>query len=193
MGLSPLRQSLFGSDCVTVQDVPDPNDPATWSFQLQTTWKKQQGEDVTSLANLKSKAQNFGEPFRSANLWVPDDTKLYENNLSYWIPRPWDNRGGRILIAGDAAHPMTFQRGQGMNHGIADAASFVRKYKSASAGEISVEEAANLYQTEMIDRAGEEVRMSLENTHMLHDWERAVNSPIMQRGGHPRETKVGGS
>ena len=92
-----------------VQDTPDPNDPATWMFQLQTTGHKKPGEDVTSLENLKKKAETFAEPFRSANLWIPEGTKIYENNLSYWIPIPWDTRGGRILIAGDAAHPMTFR------------------------------------------------------------------------------------
>ena len=52
---------------MAVQDVPDPNNPATWSFQLQTTWHKGQDDDVTSLANLKAKAATFAEPFRFAN------------------------------------------------------------------------------------------------------------------------------
>jgi 2-polyprenyl-6-methoxyphenol hydroxylase-like FAD-dependent oxidoreductase len=155
-------------------------------FQLQTTWHKKDDEDVTSLANLKAKAEGMGEPFRSANLWIPAGTTLYSNNLSYWIPRPWDTRKGRILLAGDAAHPMTFQRGQGLNHGIADARSLVLKYKAALTGEMTFEEAATAYQSELVDRAGEEVRLSKENTEMLHDWERMANSPIMQRGGHPR-------
>ncbi|KIW62169.1 hypothetical protein PV04_10369 [Phialophora macrospora] len=172
---------------ISIQDVPDPNDPATWVFQLQTTWKKKEGEEVDSLANLKAKAATFGEPFRSANLWIPEGTKVHVNNLSYWIPVPWDTRHGRVLLAGDAAHPMTFQRGQGLNHGIADARSFVLKYKAAVDGKMTFEEAADAYRDELVDRAGEEVRLSKENTEMLHDWERMANSPIMQRGGHPRE------
>jgi 2-polyprenyl-6-methoxyphenol hydroxylase-like FAD-dependent oxidoreductase len=94
---------------MVVQDVPDPNDPATWSFQLQTTGHKVQ-EDVTSLANLKAKAATFGEPFRSANLWIPEGTPVFENKLSYWVPIPWDDHNGRITLAGDAAHPMTFRK-----------------------------------------------------------------------------------
>jgi 2-polyprenyl-6-methoxyphenol hydroxylase-like FAD-dependent oxidoreductase len=94
---------------LAVQDVPDPNDPATWTFQLQTTWNKKEGEDPSSLALLKEKAQTFGEPFKSANLWVPDDTKLSSNNLSYWKPIPWDDKNGRVTLVGDAAHPMTFR------------------------------------------------------------------------------------
>ena len=174
-----------------VQEVPDRNDPATWVFQLQTTWQKKEGEEVASLANLKAKAETFAEPFRSANLWIPEGTVVHENNLSYWIPVPWDTRRGRILLAGDAAHPMTFQRGQGLNQGIADARSLVMKYKDALAGTMTYEEAAASYQAEMVDRAGDEVRSSKENTEMLHDWERMANAPIMQRGGHPNGQNPG--
>jgi hypothetical protein len=93
---------------LAVQNVPDPNDPATWSFQLQTTSHKREG-DVISLENLKKKAETFAEPFRSANLWIPEGTPIHENKLSYWIPVPWDDHNGRITLAGDAAHPMTFR------------------------------------------------------------------------------------
>lgn len=93
----------------TVQEVPDPEKPETWTFQLQTTWRKKEGEEVRDLAKLKAKAETFGEPFRSANLWLPEDTVVSENHLSYWIPVPWDNRNGRVSLAGDAAHPMTFR------------------------------------------------------------------------------------
>jgi hypothetical protein len=70
---------------------------------------KKEGEDPSSLKLLKDRAQTFCEPFKSANLWVPDDTVLAVNRLSYWVPIPWDNRNGRITLAGDAAHPMTFR------------------------------------------------------------------------------------
>jgi len=93
---------------MAVQDVPDPKNPATWSFQLQTTWHRDQ-TDVISLPSLKAKAINFAEPFRSANLWIPEGTRIYENKLSYWIPIAWDDHNGRITLAGDAAHPMTFR------------------------------------------------------------------------------------
>jgi len=174
---------------ISIQDVPDPNDPATWTFQLQTTWKRKEDEAPPSLEFLKEKAQTYGEPFRSANLWVPEGTQLVVNNLSYWIPVPWDNRNGRITLAGDAAHPMTFQRGQGMNHGIADANILVKELKAAVDGDQSVQMAIDAYQKEMISRAGEEVELSAMNTEMLHDWSRFQDSPILQRGGHPNAPK----
>ncbi|KAL9095651.1 MAG: hypothetical protein Q9165_002083 [Trypethelium subeluteriae] len=175
---------------LVLQDVGDPADPSTWTFQLQTTWKKREGEEATSLASHKKRAETFGEPFRSANLWIPEGTQIYDNRMSYWVPIPWDNRGGRIIIAGDAAHPMTFQRGQGMNHGIADVSKLTRCLGSAVAGDMSWQDAVTAYQMEMIDRAGEEVATSKMNTEMLHDWERMQDSPIMRKGGHPREAAV---
>src|SRR5947209_8582343 len=60
----------------TVQDVPDPKDPATWTFQLQVTSHKVPGQDVTSLEFHKKRAETFGEPFRSANLWIPEGTRI---------------------------------------------------------------------------------------------------------------------
>jgi 2-polyprenyl-6-methoxyphenol hydroxylase-like FAD-dependent oxidoreductase len=96
------------TDRSPVQDVQDPKDPLTWTFQLQTTWKRKEGEEIT-IANHKRRAETFGEPFRSANLWLPDDTVIYDNHMSYWKPVPWDSRNGRIILTGDAAHPMTFR------------------------------------------------------------------------------------
>lgn len=171
---------------ISIQDVPDPEDPATWVFQLQSTWKSVEGEDVANLENLKRRAATYGEPFRSANLWIPEGTRIYENKLSYWEPIPWDTKNGRILLAGDAGHPMTFQRGQGLNHGIADAKSIVSKLKAAVDGRFTVEEALAAYQAEMVERAGDEVRLSLQNTEMLHDWSRMKDSPLMQKGGYAK-------
>lgn len=100
---------------VAIQDVPDPDKPETWVYQLQCTWKKTteanlDDAEVGSLERHWQRAESFGEPFKSANLWVPEGTKLNINKISYWIPEKWDTRGGRVLLAGDAAHPMTFRK-----------------------------------------------------------------------------------
>ena len=76
-----------------------------------------------------------------------------------------------------------------MNHGIADASSLVTKLRSALTDHSSVKDAVKAYNTEMIERAADEVITSKENTEMLHDWSRMMDSPIMQRGGHPRSAK----
>jgi 2-polyprenyl-6-methoxyphenol hydroxylase-like FAD-dependent oxidoreductase len=57
---------------------------------------------------LKKKvSENCGEPFKSAIEWIPDDTTTIVGRITYWVTEPWDNHGGRVTLAGDAAHPMT--------------------------------------------------------------------------------------
>lgn len=79
---------------------------------------------------------------------------------------------------------MTFQRGQGLNHGIADAASLTKLLAAVKDGSKSQEAAIEEYVDEMVPRAGEEVKMSIVNTEMLHDFEKMTNSPFFKKGGH---------
>ncbi len=66
--------------------------------------------DSLHLSELKAKTGRFADPFRSANEWIPDGTPVRMNRVTYWEPIPWDSRGGRVTLAGDAAHPMTFRK-----------------------------------------------------------------------------------
>jgi hypothetical protein len=77
------------------------------------------------------------------------------------------------------------ERGQGMNHGIADATVLVKELAAAKTGSKSVQSAVDAYQNEMVARAGEEVALGVVNTEMLHDWSRFSQSPLMARGGDP--------
>ena len=75
-----------------------------------TSWLGQRDTSLDHagrLAQVKEKASVLCEPFRSATLWMPEDTLVTYDQLGYWIPIPWDNREGRVTLAGDAAHPMT--------------------------------------------------------------------------------------
>jgi 2-polyprenyl-6-methoxyphenol hydroxylase-like FAD-dependent oxidoreductase len=62
------------------------------------------GEEA--LAELKSKSESLAEPWKSAVQWIPDARDVSIGMCAYWVTRPWDNHGGRITLAGDAAHPM---------------------------------------------------------------------------------------
>lgn len=74
------------------------------------------------------------------------------------------------------------ERGQGLNHCIADVANFVKGLK-ALPKPADLAKVIEAYQSEMIERAGDEVKLSLKNTYMLHDWEMLLQSPLMQSGG----------
>ena len=176
---------------LSIQDVSDPNKPEDWIFQLQWTWKT--GADTAYFAGLeldklKEEASAvFGEPYRTAWANIPEGTRMPANKISVWhpqpIPIPQEGYNGRVTLLGDAAHAMSFHRGQGMNHGIADACKLLEVLRGVKEGNRSQKEAVLDYETEMIKRAGEEVRISMMNTEMMHDWDRLKESPFMQRGG----------
>ena len=95
----------------TVQDVPDPDKPETWLYQLMMSWGGPPAlEDMPAnedrMRVLKERAQRWAEPWKTAGLNVEESTPIYQMPVSYWMPRVWDNHNGMITLAGDAAHPM---------------------------------------------------------------------------------------
>lgn len=162
------------------------------------------------LRRARELAHDFVDPWRSAIAWLPDLPVGVEGDddaaataaaaaarglilniipLSSWDPEApahtWPANGGRATLAGDAAHVMTFQRGQALNHAMADAVALTRAAVAArDAGwDPAVRErGVATYEVEMRERAGEEVRLCDVNTAMVHDWEKAKLSPIWNRG-----------
>lgn len=195
-----LRKSLSPIQCIgvhpkgywlwmSVQDVPNPEKPEDWTFQLQWTWKLgPETESLTALdlGNLKAEAEkSFAEPFKTAWTRIPDGTRVPANRISVWPPQSISEETfrGKVALLGDAAHAMSFHRGQGVNHGIADALKMVEVLERVDKREMSLKDALREYEDEMIKRAGEEVSISMMNTEMMHDWEKLMQSPFMQRGG----------
>lgn len=61
----------------------------------------------TRVKYYKSFISSFCEPFRTAGLKLGDDDSIPIYPGQQWSPdMPWDNRGGRVTLAGDAAHSM---------------------------------------------------------------------------------------
>lgn len=100
---------------LTVHDCSSP-DPSRWKFMIIMTWRsdtdpailKEKGDDAI-LDDLKKRAQGLASPFRESFETIPDGTKVWHARLTYWPTRPWDSRGGKVTLVGDAAHPMTFR------------------------------------------------------------------------------------
>jgi 2-polyprenyl-6-methoxyphenol hydroxylase-like FAD-dependent oxidoreductase len=106
-----------------LQDAPEVDKPEGWTFFFYISWNsslEQQDEERKSfgnkerLAQVKEKAKSFCEPWKSAFEWVPEDKRCWYFDLSTWDPSTpehhWDTRNGRVTLAGDAAHPMTYRR-----------------------------------------------------------------------------------
>ena len=94
-------------------DKPDLKRPETWIFYILASWPIATKEDEENtgdrLQRLRDRMNDWAEPFKSAVAWVPDGTEIKPDQLKIWIPSEWDNRGGQVTIAGDAAHAMTFR------------------------------------------------------------------------------------
>ncbi|KAK9422028.1 hypothetical protein SUNI508_05036 [Seiridium unicorne] len=174
-------------------DAPDQDEPEGWRFCFYISWRApvetQEAEAAVMgvrerLQQAKERSRAYADPLKSAHAWLPDnhETVYWTRNMN-WDPslpeHAWDNHGGLVTLAGDAAHAMTYHRGQGLNHALDDAGKIV-KLLSSSSGR-SQHELINVYETEMRARAGEEVRLSEMNSLMLHDWSRLKESPLMTR------------
>lgn len=105
-----------------LQDAPDVDKPEGWTFFFYISWKssiKQQDAErgrfgnKERLAQVKEKSKVYTEPWKSAFEWVHEDQAAWYFDLSVWVPNlpehKWDTRNGRVTLAGDAAHPMTYR------------------------------------------------------------------------------------
>ncbi|KAK8065680.1 fad nad-binding domain-containing protein [Apiospora hydei] len=174
-------------------DCTDASRPETWRFAFYISWRTSAAEQDAEaasgqwgprerLAQAKEKSLAFADPMRSAYAWMPDDLEtVYYTPNGNWDPsmpdHKWDNHGGCITLVGDSAHPMTYHRGQGLNHAIDDAGHIVKLL--AKQGNRPLSAVIGEYEAEMRPRAGEEVRLSEMNSYMLHDWDKLSHSPFM--------------
>lgn len=94
-----------------------------------------------------------------------DPAQLVEIRLADWPDVDWDSHGGRVLLAGDAAHAMTMYRGEACNHGIADVVDFL------AAWDAGADPAAMAGYCERVRaRAAPAVMLSRQACLDAHDW-----------------------
>ncbi|KAF2253093.1 putative monooxygenase [Trematosphaeria pertusa] len=177
-----------------MQDVADADDPSSWTFFFYISWHSSLEEqdatanwtDAQRLAQQKDLSKKFCDPWKSAYEWTPDDTPVWYMGLTDWDPglegHRWDNHDGLITMIGDAVHPMTYQRGQGLNHSITDAGqlrdTLIKIVKEGG----NRKELITAFEEDMIRRGGGEVRDGTANTTLLHDWEKVKQSPFYTKG-----------
>ncbi|KAH7109417.1 hypothetical protein B0J11DRAFT_236164 [Dendryphion nanum] len=176
-----------------MQDAADPDDPSSWTFFFYISWQSSlEEQDATKdwteaqrLAQQKGFAKKFCDPWRSAYEWTPDDAPVWYMGLTDWDPgldgHRWDNHGGLVTLVGDAAHPMTYQRGQGLNHSMTDAGKLRDALTKVKEGQGAME-LITAFEDEVIGRGGKEVRDCTTNTELLHDWEKVQQSPFFTKG-----------
>lgn len=106
-----------------VLDMPNVDDPTSWTFQILSTWPLKNAEDYDNetdrLKRLKAHVARDGwaEPYKSAIEWIPEDTPVLKDRLNIWKTQSWNNQDGRVTLCGDAAHAMTFRKSHHSNKG----------------------------------------------------------------------------
>ncbi|KAF1830657.1 hypothetical protein BDW02DRAFT_572827 [Decorospora gaudefroyi] len=182
------RFSFFG-----LHDATDAHDPSSWTFFFYISWPSSLQEqeetrhftDAQRLAQQKEFAKAFCDPWKSALEWTPDHSPVWYLGLTEWDPgldgHRWDNHQGLVTMVGDAVHPMTYQRGQGLNHSVTDAGKLRDAIVRIRDGEARKSE-IDAFEDEMVRRGSTEVRDGTANTVMLHDWQRVKSSPLFTKG-----------
>ena len=73
-------------------------------------------------------------------------------------------------------------RGQGLNHCIADVANFVQAIIDVNEGRATAAEAISAYDAELVKRGSDEVKTSRDNALLVHDFEKFMDSPVLKQG-----------
>jgi 2-polyprenyl-6-methoxyphenol hydroxylase-like FAD-dependent oxidoreductase len=161
-----------------------PTETGKWQLIL-TQWgsTEQPEENEERMKRMKKVGSEFCEPFKSAFSWVKDDTYIFPDRFASWnSPALWDNHSGHITLAGDAAHPMTPFRGQGLNNALQDSAAFCDALKTVISGEKSLKEAINVYDKEVYERGVREIQISLKVGYATHHLDVFVKSQLASSG-----------
>ncbi|KZN83701.1 putative FAD-dependent monooxygenase [Penicillium chrysogenum] len=146
--------------------------------QICMSWSERGPEDKVGatdeyrLANMKQRAQGFVPFLQRAVDRIPVGTPVTEIKLADWECLGWDNQGGRVTLAGDAAHAMTMYRGEAANHGLLDAYRLMEAIEQIHSGSAIASEAIDRCEREMRDRTSHAVRLSRQACRDAHDWGR---------------------
>ncbi|KAJ5689849.1 hypothetical protein N7462_004241 [Penicillium macrosclerotiorum] len=153
-------------------------DTEHYRAQICMSWPVKGPEDEVAasnearLANMKSRAQGFVAFLQEAVERIPAGTPVTEIRLADWECLPWNNHGGRVTLAGDAAHAMTMYRGEAANHGLLDAYYLVNAIEAIYNGTKTAPEAIGEFEDEMRARTSRAVRLSRQACYDAHDWNR---------------------
>ncbi|KPM41823.1 hypothetical protein AK830_g4717 [Neonectria ditissima] len=126
--------------------------------------------DAERLAEMKRRAEDFHQVLRDAVHAIPDGSEVIEIVLQDWPCLEWDNHGGKVTLAGDAAHAMTMYRGEAANHGILDAYSLWEALDGVYNKGMDLEESIAGYEAELRERTRTAVLLSRQACLDAHDW-----------------------
>ena len=169
--ISVTAPESVGTTLAAVLDVPHKDaPPQEWKFQFHTGWlgyphKSDLDSPEKAVYQFKTTFAACAEPFHSVAAAMPDDAIPPVDDGWQFNPIgdfTWNNHGGKVTLAGDAAHSMLPHRGQGLNNAIMDAAGLVEVVEKVTAGAQELSEAVKAYEEEMRPRGAKEVELSFQ-------------------------------
>ena len=115
-------------------------------------------------------------------MWIPEDVPIRFYDLSYWVPERWNTHNGGVVLAGDAAHSMPPNRGQGLNHAINDAYNIVAAIKHREHRKGQKQAVVEAYRDEVVERGAKETQLSRDTAFETLDYDKFKDSGIMRHG-----------
>lgn len=97
---------------------------------------------------------------------------------------PWVQVDKALHLYRLSNYNIRLERGQGLNSAFKDASELVRQITAFLGVDKTLSRQAGIdaYEKEMIERTGNEVRLSAQSTRMVHIWEEALRSPLVSTG-----------
>ncbi|KAL2854606.1 hypothetical protein BJX68DRAFT_264506 [Aspergillus pseudodeflectus] len=160
----------------SILETPATHPSGMYRVQINMSWRVESAEDEVAqtdkgrLENMKKRAAGFAPFLFDAVQRIPEGTPVLEITLADWECLPWDNRGGRVTLAGDAAHAMVMYRGEAANHGLLDIFHLVEALTRVYAG-ADLPTAMDEYESEMRARTAPAVQLSREACMEAHAWD----------------------
>lgn len=191
--LHPRSSTIFHPNgtfqWIGVHDGYDKLNIADYAFIFMTSWR-QTGplkfpDSKAIIADMKRRAEASAEPIRSIFGAIDDEAKAWSGYLPYWPTQGWEGHPARskVTLVGDAAHPMTPHRGQGLNNAVLDCYELLKQIEAMPHPTVdALRDAVMRYEEGMWKRGNEAVMRSFENSVAVHDWEMLKESPLFQQG-----------
>ncbi|UNI13940.1 hypothetical protein JDV02_000627 [Purpureocillium takamizusanense] len=186
----PVAALVMGTSsvgAVGTMAVDDPQDKSTWTTFWVKIWrgKPVHLRDQEALDYIGRETRALSGVFQSAIDWTPEGSRVFIDEMKYWVPVSWDNLGGRATLAGDAAHPMLIYRGQGLQHCITDVRNYVDSLVQVRGGGAKAAKAMQDFDDEVVARGAKAVRQSLQEAEKSFDLE-TIRKMLMVTQGHGR-------
>lgn len=152
----------------------------SWPFASPADEVKQTSRE--KLLQMKERAKDFHPTLRDAVNSTPDTADVLEIALQDWPCLDWNDQGGRVTLAGDAAHAMTMFRGEAANHGMLDALRLYQALRGVYKEGKHLDQSVRDYEVELRERTAPAVLLSRQACLDAYHWDVLdENSALLRR------------